>query len=67
MNPQQVKMQAKIILSAVAFALVASALTIWLVLAWGNGMIAMLTPVALGGALALVVYSVVFKRKNGPS
>ena len=59
--------QAKIILGLVAFAIVASALTIWLVLAWGNGAIAMLVPLALSGALALVVYTVVFKDKNGPS
>ncbi|GAB5445781.1 hypothetical protein [Gymnodinialimonas sp.] len=62
-----ISIQAKIILGCVAFALVASALTIWLVLAWGNGMIAMLTPLALGGALALVTYTVVLKSKSGPS
>ena len=62
-----ISIQAKIILGLFAFTLVASALTIWLVLAWGNGAIAMLTPLALGGALALVTYSVVFKDKGGPS
>lgn len=62
-----ISIQAKIILGLVAFVIVASALTIWLVLAWGNGTFAMLTPLALSGALALVVYTVVFKQKNGPS
>lgn len=62
-----ISLQAKIILGLVAFAIVASALTIWLVLAWGNGTLAMLVPLALSGALALVVYTVVFKDKNGPS
>lgn len=62
-----ISLQAKIILGILAFVLVASALTIWLVLAWGNGAFAMLTPLALAGALALVVYTVVFKEKNGPS
>lgn len=62
-----ISIQAKIILGCVAFALVASALTIWLILAWGNGFFAMITPLALGGAVALVTYTVVFKDKNGPS
>ncbi|MBY4892420.1 hypothetical protein KUL25_06555 [Rhodobacteraceae bacterium N5(2021)] len=62
-----ISIQAKIILGAVAFAIVASALTIWLILAWGNGAFAMVVPLALAGALALVVYSVVFKGKGGPS
>lgn len=62
-----ISIQAKIILGLVAFAIVASALTIWLVLAWGNGTFAMLVPLALSGALALLVYTFVFKGKNGPS
>ncbi|OAN78015.1 hypothetical protein A8B78_13460 [Jannaschia sp. EhC01] len=62
-----ISIQAKIILGAVAFAIVASALTIWLILAWGNGAFALFVPLALAGALALVVYSVVFKGKGGPS
>lgn len=62
-----ISLQAKIILGAVAFALVASALTIWLILAWSHGAFAMFVPLALGGALTLVFYSVVFRRKGGPS
>lgn len=62
-----ISIQAKIILGIFAFVLVSSALTIWLVLAWGNGFIAMLTPVALAGALGLLAYSLAKKSKNGPS
>lgn len=50
-----------------AFAIVASALTIWLILASGSGLFAMLVPLAMSGALALLVYSLATKGKNGPS
>lgn len=62
-----ISLQAKIILSAAAFAIVGSALTIWLVLAWGNGALAMFVPLAMSGALALLIYTFVYKGKGGPS
>lgn len=62
-----ISLQTKIILSAAAFAIVGSALTIWLVLAWGNGALAMFVPLAMSGALALLIYTFVYKGKGGPS
>lgn len=58
--------QAKIVLGCVAFAIAASALTIWLVWALGDGTFAALLPLAMAGALALLIYTFVIKRKNGP-
>lgn len=62
-----ISIQAKIILGILAFVLVSSALTIWFILAWGNGIIAMLVPLAMSGALAGLVYTFAYKDKNGPS
>lgn len=58
--------QAKVVLGCVGFAVLASALTIWLITALGNGAFAMFVPLALSGALALLIYTFVFKRKNEP-
>lgn len=67
MSSQQVKMQAKIIFGVLALALVGSALLIWLILAWGHSYFAVLVPLAMSGALALLAYTLWFKSKNGPS
>lgn len=62
-----ISLQAKIILGIVAFVIVASALTIWLILAFGHGFLAIAVPLAMTGALALLAYTLIAKSKNGPS
>lgn len=47
-------LQAKIILGIFAFVLVTSGLTIWLVLAFGNGFWAMIAPLVVAAVLMVV-------------
>jgi hypothetical protein len=59
-----ISIQAKIILGIFAFVLVASGLTIWLILAWGNGFFAMIAPLVVAAVL-LVVTRLVMRREMG--
>lgn len=61
-----ISIQAKILLGIFAAVLVASALTIWLILSFGNGPVAMLTPVLLALAVLVVTRSVVNRGRSGP-
>lgn len=58
--------QAKIILGILAFVIVASGLTIWLILAWGNGFFATLAPLVVAAVL-LVVTKLVMRREMNDS
>ncbi|MEJ6394785.1 hypothetical protein V8J82_16095 [Gymnodinialimonas sp. 2305UL16-5] len=59
--------QAKIILGFFAFILVGSGLAIWFVLAIGNGLIAILAPLAVGGLVTAASFVALRNRDAGPS
>lgn len=57
-----ISIQAKVILGIFGFVLVASGLTIWLILAFGNGFWAMIAPMVVAAVL-LVVTRLVMRRE----
>lgn len=58
--------QAKILLGIFAFVIVASALTIWLILALGNGPVATLAPVVMALVVLMISRSLLRGGRRGP-